>query len=348
MNAAVAPRPGSTGDLAIQHLKAFGPCNRLALAFAIDKPEDELHSMLGFPIRQGLIAFDGSMYRVGDGVPLPGATPPPAPAPASRAGLRQTRPTPAPTPEPAPAPADATQRATWVGRERPARSPFPPTPSIVVPKLSATTLKASQAAGVPPAPPPEPAGVDIDGVHKADGTATHVVGVDVGTKADETVIAVFKAADLSPAAAPPAAIDNVAARTVLQRMAELGGPVPPPLPSFSVDLTTGDTSMFISRAADAPAPFGAPAANDSAPAEDAARLTDLHRLVIEAAGATTRMQARELLSAALPALEVKDFEVARFSDGRLVLQLDGVLFVLKRLTAARLYAYLDGHELDRA
>lgn len=55
--------------------------------------------------------------------------------------------------------------------------------------------------------------------------------------------------------------------------------------------------------------------------------------------------ARELVSAVLPVLEVKRFDVARFAGGRLVLDLDGTLYVLPPGVASRLYTYLDTQEL---
>lgn len=94
------------------------------------------------------------------------------------------------------------------------------------------------------------------------------------------------------------------------------------------------------------------------PSMDLASLGDVRDVLAEAANLAgvdidavhqrqrDRLQvARELVSAVLPVLEVKRFDVARFDGGRLVLDLDGTLYVLPPSTAARLYAYLDTQEL---
>lgn len=81
-------RPGSTGDLALRHLRVHGRTAELALSDAIDKPSDELRALLAWPIKQGAISreqIDGQwFYGIGLGVPVapPAAAPAPSPAPA--------------------------------------------------------------------------------------------------------------------------------------------------------------------------------------------------------------------------------------------------------------------------
>jgi hypothetical protein len=74
MNApAYQPRPGSTGDLTLQHLRAHGRTSEVALAIAIDKEPCDLGALLAWPIKQGAIkrdvVGDERFYSVGDGEP---------------------------------------------------------------------------------------------------------------------------------------------------------------------------------------------------------------------------------------------------------------------------------------
>lgn len=76
-------RPGSTGDLALRHIKANGPTLESDLAIAIDKPEDEIAALLAYPIKCGALSKTLTkgmvwLYDLGDGKPAPNtaATPP--------------------------------------------------------------------------------------------------------------------------------------------------------------------------------------------------------------------------------------------------------------------------------
>jgi hypothetical protein len=65
------PRPGSTGDLALQHLRAHGPTSASVLAAELDHTENELHSLLAWPMSKGgikrKVVGDEWVYDVGDG-----------------------------------------------------------------------------------------------------------------------------------------------------------------------------------------------------------------------------------------------------------------------------------------
>jgi hypothetical protein len=64
------PRKGSTGDLALQQLRANGRMTRAALALAIDKSPDEIRALLKYPIDLGAIRVGGDVgemwFEVGD------------------------------------------------------------------------------------------------------------------------------------------------------------------------------------------------------------------------------------------------------------------------------------------
>lgn len=218
-------RPGSTGGLALQHLRVHGPTSLPALARALDKPEDELDSMLGFPVREGLIVrrmFNGvAQFDVGHGGSRPG-------------------------------------------------------------------------------------GVDIDAAHR---TAQ---------------------AQVAPAQKVPT-FSKRAAAAAAERVTTVA---PAPIaPTVQPDVDRGR----------------APASNDGADALgvalEAASLAGVDVDDLAVPGAHMHA-ARELLSAAAPALEVKRFDCARFAGGRLVLELDGLLYVLPPKFTNSLHDYLDGH-VDR-
>jgi hypothetical protein len=85
---AYQPRPGSTGDLTLQHIRAnYGRISEEGLAIAIDKPADDLRGLLAWPIKQGALrrfkAPSGHLdeedcwyYAEGDGVVLAQPEPP--------------------------------------------------------------------------------------------------------------------------------------------------------------------------------------------------------------------------------------------------------------------------------
>lgn len=72
------PRPGSTGGKALAQLRAKGDMAESVLAAAIEAPLDEIHALLQYPIRMGVLERykkDGvPWWRVGNGVPVPDAT----------------------------------------------------------------------------------------------------------------------------------------------------------------------------------------------------------------------------------------------------------------------------------
>lgn len=241
MSAQPSLRPGSTGGLALDHLRVHGPTSLPDLARALDKPEDELDSMLGFPVREGLI-----VRRMFSGVP---------------------------------------QFDVGHGNSR-------------------------------------PGGVDIDAAHRS---------------------------AVAPVATPPKVptFGKTEARKVADRLVsnkpEDGAAVVGMKPFPDAQPVQPDVGRG-----------RAPASNDGADAlsialEGAALAgVDVDEVHDKAARDSAVSAARELLSAAVPALEVKRFDCARFAGGRLLLELDGLLFVLPPKFAAALYTYLDGQELNRA
>lgn len=68
------PRPGSTGDRVLQHIRAHGPTPVSVLAAELDKSENELHSHLAWPMSRGgikrKVVGDEWVYDEGDGQEL--------------------------------------------------------------------------------------------------------------------------------------------------------------------------------------------------------------------------------------------------------------------------------------
>jgi hypothetical protein len=73
------PRPGSTGDRVLQHIRAHGPTPVSVLAAELDKTENEIHSHLAWPMSRGgikrKVVGDEWLYDEGDGVAVNEHTP---------------------------------------------------------------------------------------------------------------------------------------------------------------------------------------------------------------------------------------------------------------------------------
>lgn len=102
------------------------------------------------------------------------------------------------------------------------------------------------------------------------------------------------------------------------------------IPKFLAQLVPGDS------VAEAAAPGGAIGADD---------LADVCEIVREAAGAQavppSKHQAREILASAGAMLVVDRIEVAHYSDGRLLLEIDGISCILPPVLAAKLLKLID-------